>query len=228
VTARTGAIDAVWLMYRRDLLLAFRHWDQVAQPVVFFAMITTLFPLALSPELGELRQLAGGALWVAALLAALLGLEFLFRSDYIDGTLEQLLLSEQPLALMAVAKVAAHWTISGLPLVLVSPLLATGLGVPTGAFCTVMLSLGLGTGILSAVGAIGSALTLGLRRGSMLLSLLVLPLAMPALIFGARAIDMAIQGDTARGPLLLLAAMLVLAVTLAPFAAAAALRISAE
>jgi heme exporter protein B len=228
VTARTGAIDAVWLMYRRDLVLAFRHWDQVAQPVVFFAMITTLFPLALSPELGELRQLAGGALWVAALLAALLGLEFLFRSDYIDGTLEQLLLSEQPLALMAVAKVAAHWTISGLPLVLVSPLVATGLGVPTGAFCTVMLSLGLGTGILSAVGAIGSALTLGLRRGSMLLSLLVLPLAMPALIFGARAIDMAIQGDTARGPLLLLAAMLVLAVTLAPFAAAAALRISAE
>jgi heme exporter protein B len=228
VTARTGAIDAVWLMYRRDLLLAFRHWDQVAQPVVFFAMITTLFPLALSPELGELRQLAGGALWVAALLAALLGLEFLFRSDYIDGTLEQLLLSEQPLALMAVAKVAAHWTISGLPLVLVSPLLATGLGVPSGALCTVMLSLGLGTGILSAVGAIGSALTLGLRRGSMLLSLLVLPLAMPALIFGARAIDMAIQGDTARGPLLLLAAMLVLAVTLAPFAAAAALRISAE
>lgn len=228
MTARTGAIDAVWLMYRRDLVLAFRHWDQVAQPVVFFAMITTLFPLALSPELGELRQLAGGALWVAALLAALLGLEFLFRSDYIDGTLEQLLLSEQPLALMAVAKVAAHWTISGLPLVLVSPLLATGLGVPTGALCTVMLSLGLGTGILSAVGAIGSALTLGLRRGSMLLSLLVLPLAMPALIFGARAIDMAIQGDTARGPLLLLAAMLVLAVTLAPFAAAAALRISAE
>ena len=228
MTARTGAMDAVWLMYRRDLVLAFRHWDQAAQPVVFFAMVTTLFPLALSPELGELRQLAGGALWVAALLAALLGLEFLFRSDHIDGTLEQLLLSGQPLALMAVAKVAAHWTISGLPLVLVSPLLATGLGVPTGALCTVMLSLGLGTGILSTVGAIGSALTLGLRRGSMLLSLLVLPLAMPALIFGARAIDMAIHGDTARGPLLLLAAMLVLAVTLAPFAAAAALRISAE
>ncbi|MDP9199326.1 MAG: heme exporter protein CcmB, partial [Pseudomonadota bacterium] len=130
--------------------------------------------------------------------------------------------------LLATAKIAAHWTISGLPLVLVSPLLATTFGVPAGATGTVMLSLGLGTGILSAVGAIGAALTLGLRRGSMLLSLLVLPLVMPALIFGARAIDMAIQGDSARGPLLLLAAMLVLAVTLAPFAAAAALRISAE
>jgi heme exporter protein B len=228
VTARTGAIDAVWLMYRRDLVLAFRHWDQVAQPVVFFAMVTTLFPLALSPELGELRQLAGGGLWVAALLAALLGLEFLFRADHADGTLEQMLLSGQPLALLAIAKGVAHWTICGLPLVLVSPLLAISLGVPAAALCTVMLSLALGTGILSALGAIGGALTLGLRRGSVLLSLLVLPLAMPALIFGARAIEMAIRGDSARGPLLLLASMLVLALTLAPFAVAAALRISAE
>lgn len=224
----TPAGAATWLMYRRDLLVAFRHWDQVAQPVVFFAMVTTLFPLALSPELGELRQLAGGILWVAALLAALLGLDFLFRSDHADGTLEQVLLSGQPLAMIAVAKVAAHWTVCGLPLVLASPLLAIGLGVPTGALGTVVLSLALGTGILSALGAIGAALTLGLRRGGMLLSLLVLPLAMPALIFGARAIDITIHGDTARGPLLLLAAMLVLAVTLAPLAVAAALRISAE
>jgi heme exporter protein B len=225
---RTHAGAAFWLMYRRDLLLAFRHWDQVVQPVIFFAMVTTLFPLAVSPELGELRQLAGGVLWVAALLAALLGLEFLFRSDHADGTLEQVLLSGQPLALIALAKGAAHWTACGLPLVLVSPLLAIGLGVPAPALCTVMLSLALGTGILSALGAIGAALTLGLRRGGMLLSLLVLPLAMPALIFGARAIDLSILGDTARGPLLLLAAFLVLAVTLAPFAVAAALRISAE
>ena len=225
---RTGIFGAAWLAYRRDLLLAFRHWDQVAQPVVFFAMVTTLFPLALSPELGELRQLAGGVLWVAALLAALLGLEFLFRADHADGTLEQMLISGQPLALLALAKGAAHWTICGLPLVLASPLLAIGLGVPSDALCIVMLSLALGTGILSAIGAIGAALTLGLRRGSMLLSLLVLPLAMPALIFGARAIDMAIHGDDARGPLLLLAAMLVLALTLAPLAVAAALRISSE
>lgn len=225
---RTSPAAAAMLMYRRDLVLAFRHWDQVAQPVVFFAMVTTLFPLALSPELGELRQLAGGVLWVAALLAALLGLEFLFRADHADGTLEQMLLSGQPLALLAVAKGAAHWTVCGLPLVLVSPLLAISLGVPTGALGTVMLSLALGTGILSALGAIGAALTLGLRRGSMLLSLLILPLAMPALIFGARAIDMAIEGEAARGPLLLLAAMLVLVLTLAPLAVGAALRISAE
>jgi heme exporter protein B len=224
---RTPA-SAMLLMYRRDLVLAFRHWDQIAQPVVFFAMVTTLFPLAISPELGQLRELAGGILWVAALLAALLGLEFLFRADHADGTLEQMMISGQPLALLAIAKGAAHWTACGLPLVLASPLLAISLGVPGAALCTVVVSLALGTGILSALGAIGAALTLGLRRGSVLLSLLVLPLAMPALIFGARAIDMAIHDEQATGPLLLLAAMLVLAVTLAPLAIAAALRISAE
>ncbi|MGQ0429471.1 MAG: heme exporter protein CcmB [Gammaproteobacteria bacterium] len=216
------------LVYRRDLVLAFRHWDQVAQPVVFFAMVTTLFPLAISPELAQLREIAGGVLWVAALLAALLGLEFLFRADHADGTLEQMLISGQPLSLLVIAKGAAHWTACGLPLVIVSPLLAVSLGVPAKALCTVALSLALGTGILSALGAIGAALTLGLRRGSMLLSLLVLPLAMPALIFGARAVDMAIHGEAANGPLLLLAAMLVFAVTLAPLAVAAALRISVE
>ena len=139
-----------------------------------------------------------------------------------------MLLAGQPLSLLALAKGFAHWTTSGLPLVLLSPFVAIGLGVPFGAMFTVILSLALGTGILSALGAIGSALTLGLRRGSLLLGLLVLPLAMPALIFGARAIDLAIHGDSPRGPLLLLAAMLVLAVTLAPPAVAAALRISAE
>lgn len=224
----TSSMRAALLSYRRDLLLAVRHWGQVAQPVIFFAMVTTLFPLALGPELGELRQIAGGILWVAALLASMLGLELLFRADHADGTLEQMLVSGQPLALLALAKGAAHWTICGLPLVLVSPLLAGALGVPADALCVLILSLGLGTGILSALGGIGSALTLGLRRGSLLLSLLVLPLAMPALIFGARAIDMAINGENARGPLLLLAAMLVLTMTLAPPAVAAALRISAE
>jgi heme exporter protein B len=224
----TGITAAAWLVYRRDLLLAVRHWGQVAQPLVFFLMVTTLFPLALGPELSELRQIAGGILWVAALLASLLGLELLFRADHADGTLEQMLVCGQPLAMLALAKGAAHWTVCGLPLVLIAPLVAPGLGMPADAACAAMLSLGLGTGILSALGAIGSALTLGLRRGSLLLSLLVLPLAMPALIFGARAIDLAIHGESARGPLLLLAAMLTLAVTLAPSAVAAALRISAE
>jgi heme exporter protein B len=221
-------MSAATLVYRRDLLLAVRHWGQAAQPLMFFAMVTTLFPLALGPDLGELRQVAGGILWVAALLASLLGVELLFRTDHADGTLEQMMVSGQPLAMLALAKGAAHWTVCGLPLVLISPLIAGGLGVPGTAICTLMLSIGLGTGILSALGAIGSALTLGLRRGSLLLSLLVLPLAMPALIFGARAVDMAIHGESARGPLLLLTSMLVLAVTLAPPAVAAALRISAE
>ena len=225
---RTGILGAAWIAYRRDLLLALRHWGQVAQPLIFFVMITTLFPLALDPELAELRRIAAGILWVAALLASLLGLELLFRSDHADGTLEQMCLSGQPLSILALAKGFAHWTVCGLPIVLLTPFVATGIGVPFEAVGTAMQSLALGTGILSALGAIGSALTLGLRRGSLLLGLLVLPLAMPALIFGARAIDLSIHGDSARGPLLLLAAMLVLALTLAPPAVAAALRISAE
>lgn len=224
----TGIFGAAALAFRRDLLLALRHWGQVAQPLVFFVIVTTLFPLALGPELAALREIAAGTLWVSALLASLLGLELLFRADHADGTLEQILLSGQPVAVLALAKGLAHWTVCGLPLVLLAPLVATALGVPSTAWCTTVLSLGLGTGILSALGAIGSALTLGLRRGSLLLGLLVLPLAMPALIFGARAIDLAIHGDSARGPLLLLAGMLALAVTLAPAAVAAALRISSE
>ncbi len=167
-------------------------------------------------------------LWVAALLASLLGLELLFRSDHADGSLEQMLLVGTTAVHPRVAKGFAHWTACGLPLVLLSPFVAIAIGVPFDSLGTVLISLALGTGILSAIGAIGSALTLGLRRGSLLLGLLVLPLAMPALIFGARAIDLSIQGDSARGPLLLLAAMLVLAVTLAPPAIAASLRISAE
>jgi heme exporter protein B len=225
---RTGMIDAALLAYRRDLVLALRHWGQVAQPLIFFVMVTTLFPLALGPDFETLRGIAAGTLWVAALLASLLGLELLFRADYADGTLEQMLLSGQPLAVLALAKGLAHWTVCGLPLVLLAPVVAASLGVPSGSNCTILLSLGLGTGILSALGAIGSALTLGLRRGSLLLGLLVLPLAMPALIFGARAIDLSIHGDSARAPLLLLAAILVLALTLSPLAVAAALRISSE
>jgi heme exporter protein B len=225
---RTGFAAAAALTIRRDLLLAARHWGQVAQPLVFFVMVVTLFPLALGPELAELRRAAAGIVWVAALLSSLLGLELLFRSDHADGTLEQMLLSGQPLAVLALAKGFAHWMTCGLPLVILSPLVATTIGVPTNALCVLVASLTLGTGILSAIGAIGSALTLGLRRGSLLLGLLVLPLAMPALIFGSRAIDLAIHGDSARGPLLLLSAMLVLALTLAPAAVAAALRISAE
>ena len=225
---QTGLLAAGALLYSRDLKLAFRRWEQVTQPGVFFLMVTTLFPLALSPDTAQLRQVAAGILWVAALLSALLALEFLFRSDYEDGTLEQLVLSGQPLWWLSLVKAAAHWTVSGLPLVVTSPLVAVSLAVPSQAQWTVIISLLLGTGILSFLGAIGAGLTLGIRRGSVLLSLLVLPLTMPALIFGARAVDMAIMGDSPKGPLLLLGAMFLLSMSLGPFATAASLKVSME
>jgi heme exporter protein B len=225
---QTGLLAAGALLYSRDLKLAFRRWEQVTQPVVFFLMVTTLFPLALSPDTAQLRQVAAGILWVAALLSALLALEFMFRSDYEDGTLEQLVLSGQPLWWLSLVKAAAHWTVSGRPLVVTSPLVAVSLAVPGEAQWTVVVSLLLGTGILSFLGAVGAGLTLGIRRGSVLLSLLVLPLTMPALIFGARAVDMAIMGDSPKGPLLLLAAMFLLSMSLGPFATAASLKVSME
>ena len=225
---RTGATHAALLVLGRDLRLGMRRLSQIGQPIVFFAMVLTLFPLALSPEPALLRSIAPGVLWVAALLASLLALEFLFRSDLEDGTLEQLLLCGQPLALLLMAKVLAHWMLSGLPLVVVSPLLGMMLGMPVESLGTLMVSLVLGTLILSLLGAVGAALTVGARRGSVLMSLLLLPLAMPVLIFGARATDLAMQGESAEGGLWLLAALLILAVTLAPLAIAAAVRISLE
>jgi heme exporter protein B len=191
-------------------------------------MVTTLFPLALSPDINQLRQVAAGVIWVAALLSALLALEFMFRSDQVDGTLEQLLLSGQPLSWIAFCKAAAHWTVSGLPLVITAPIAAVTMAVPGTALWTLLVTLVLGTGILSFLGAVGAALTLAVRRGSVLLSLLVLPLTMPALIFGARAVDLAIMGDEPAGGVLLLASLFVLSVTFAPFAAAAALKVSME
>lgn len=224
----TGSLAAGQLLFQRDLRLAWRRWDQVTDPLVFFVMVTTLFPLALSPELSRLRDVAPGVLWVAALLSSLLAADSLLKSDAQDGTLEQYVLSGQPLTLLLLAKTAAHWILSGLPLVLISPLVASALGVPGHALGVVMMSLVLGTLTLSLIGAIGAALTIGLRRGSLLLALLVLPLAMPLLIFGARAVELAIIGEAAAGPLYLLAAMLVLTLTLAPLTAAAAVRISID
>ena len=224
----TSSVAAGRLLFKRDLRLALRRWDQVADPLVFFLMVTTLFPLALSPELSRLRDVAPGVLWVAALLSSLLAADSLLKSDAQDGTLEQYVLSAQPLTLLLLAKTAAHWILSGLPLVLISPLVAAALGVPVDALGVVMMSLVLGTLTLSLMGAIGAALTIGLRRGSLLLALLVLPLAMPLLIFGARAVELAIAGEPAAGPLYLLAALLALTLTLAPLTAAAAVRISID
>lgn len=216
------------IVIARDLRLALRRWDQVLQPLVFFVVVVTLFPLAISPELAQLRRIAPGVLWVAAMLASLLAADALFRPDVEDGVTEQWVLSGQPLAWLLLAKTCAHWVLTGLPLVLVAPVIALGLGVAAPGWPLLMGTLLLGTAVLSVVGGIGAALTVGLRRGNMLMALLVLPLEMPVLIFGARALDMGLQGEVVTGPLSLLAAILMLALVLGPFAMAAAIRISIE
>ncbi|MGH8496899.1 MAG: heme exporter protein CcmB [Gammaproteobacteria bacterium] len=223
-----GALEAMRLVLARDLRLAFRRWGQITTPLVFFVIVTTLFPLALSPAASQLRTMAPGVLWVAALLASLLALDALFRADIEDGSMEQLVLSPQPLALMLIARVTAHWLVSGLPLIVLAPLLAISLHLPPQALATLLIALALGTPTLSFIGAVGAALTAGLRRGGALLALLVLPLAVPVLIFGARATDMAAQGEDPSGALFLLASLLFLALSLAPLAAAAALRVSMD
>ncbi len=224
----SGLGALIRLVIARDLRLAVRHWDQVIQPLIFFAIITTLFPLAISPALDELRRIAPGIVWVAAMLASLLALESLFRPDVEDGTMEQWVLLGQPLSLLLLAKVVTHWLLTGLPLVLMSPLVGTALGMPQSVWPVLMATLALGTGSLSMLGGIGAALTVGVRRGSVLLALLVLPLEMPVLIFGARAVDLAMQGEAVAAPLNLLAAVLLLFVSLGPFAMAAAMRVSVE
>lgn len=223
-----GLLKLVSLVVARDLRLAFRHWDQVIQPLIFFVVVTTLFPLAISPSLDELRRIAPGVVWVAAMLASLLALESLFRADVEDGTMEQWTLSGQPLSVMLLAKTLTHWLLAGLPIVLMAPLVGTALGMPQSVWPVLAGSLALGTASLSILGAIGAALTVAVRRGSVLLALLVLPLEMPILIFGARAVDLAMQGEAVAGPLNLLAAMLLLFISLGPFAMAAAMRISVE
>jgi heme exporter protein B len=229
VTAEeVGLWRTLGLVLGRELRLSFRRPDQLLQPLVFFLIVTTLFPLGLSVQLTLLREMAPGVLWVAALLSSLLSLDSLFKSDAEDGTLEQMALSGQSLTVIIVAKALAHWVVSGAALVLVSPLVATALAIPVSAFGIMMLSLALGTLTLSWLGAIGAGLTVGLKRGNVLLSLIVLPLAMPLLIFGAGATDRAIGGTSALGALYLLAALCVLTCTLAPFAATAALRITLE
>jgi heme exporter protein B len=224
----SGLGALVRLVIARDLRLAARHWDQVMQPLIFFAIVTTLFPLAISPALDELRRIAPGVVWVAAMLASLLALESLFRPDVEDGTMEQWVLSGQPLSVLLLAKVATHWLLTGLPLVLMSPLVGTALGMPQSVWPVLMATLALGTGSLSMLGGVGAALTVSVRRGSVLLALLVLPLEMPVLIFGARAVDLAMHGEAVAGPLNLLAAVLLFFLSLGPFAMAAAMRVSVE
>jgi heme exporter protein B len=225
---RAPTTSAAGLVFRRDLMLAWRRWDDVAQPLIFYVVVTTMFPLATTPDLAQLREISGGVVWVAALLASLLALESLFRSDVEDGTMEQWVLSGQPLGWLLLAKVASHWVLTGLPLVVIAPVVGTALGLPFEAWGTLVLSLILGTATLSILGGIGAALTVGVRRGAVLLSLLVLPLAMPLLIFGSRAVGMVMDGDSPAGPLQLLAAIFFLTLSLGPVAMSAAIRISVE
>jgi len=224
----TGLYQLANTVLARELRLAFRRWDQVLQPLIFFIIVTTLFPLATSPDSAQLRQIGPGAVWVAAMLASLLALESLFRPDVEDGTMEQWVLSGQPLAWILLWKTAAHWMLSGLPLVMVAPLMANGFRIPNDALPILMASLAIGTGVLSVLGGVGAALTVSVRRGNVLVALLVLPMQVPVLIFGARAIEQAMQGEATTGPLYFLAAMLLLALSLGPFAMAASIRISVE
>jgi heme exporter protein B len=225
---KTGALEAAFLVAQRDLRLAFRKPSQLIQPLLFFMIVATLFPLTLTPELSRLRDAAPGVLWVGALLSSLLALEFLFRDDAVDGTLEQFALSGQSLTWMLFAKTCTHWLLTGLPLALAAPVAALALGVSADAIGAVVASLLLGSFAMSLVGAISAGLTLGARRGGVLLSLLTLPLAVPILVFGADATQRAMAGEDFAAPMYLLAAIAVLGVTLAPLAAAAAVRIGLE
>lgn len=220
-----GLLHAV---IRRDLLLAWRRRADIATVVLFFVIVVSLFPLGVGPEPKLLQTIAPGIIWVAALLACMLSLQQVFASDYSDGALEQMLLAAAPLGLIVIARAFAHWLISGLPLVILSPVLAIQFGLPAELSAVLTLSLLLGTPALTLTGAIGAALTLGLRGGGMLLALLVLPLYIPVLILGAGAVETAASGLDPGAHLLLLAAQLVLTATFAPWAIAAALRISAE
>lgn len=215
-------------MLARDLRLAVRRRGELAQPLVFFAAVATLFPLALGPERDLLARIAPGILWVAALLAALLPMDRMFRPDYEDGTLEQMLLSPYPASVLALAKVVAHWLVTGVPVILLAPLIAVFLQLPSHALATLLATLALGTPVLSLVGAIGVALTVGLRAGGPLLALLLLPLYVPVLIFAAGAVDRAAAELPVAGPIYMLGAGLLLALALAPPAIAASLRISLE
>ncbi|MEM8685191.1 MAG: heme exporter protein CcmB [Pseudomonadota bacterium] len=226
--ALPGLIDGFGSIIRRDLLLLWRRPGDLLNPLVFFIMVSTLFPLAVGPDAQVLRNIGAGVTWVAALLSMLLSLNTLFLTDFEDGSLDQLLLSPQPLPLLALGKTVAHWISTGLPLVVVSPLIVMTYKLPSEVVPVMMGSVALGTASLSLVGAIGAALTVGLHRGTTLLSLLLLPLAMPLLIFGARTVSLAAGGEPYAGGMNLLAAYLVGALALAPFATAAALRISNE
>lgn len=225
---KSTMLDLLVLVIRRDLVLAMRRRADVLTTLIFFVMVVSLFPLGVGPELGMLRKMAAGVLWVAALLASMLSLGRLFSADYLDGTLEQMMLAPQSLSMLVLGKMTAHWMVSGLPLVLMAPVLGLQFDMSVRAIGVLIVGLLLGTPILSMVGAIGAALTLGLRGGGVLLSLLVLPLCIPVLIFGTGAVEAVSSGLSIASHLSLLGALLVLALVFTPWVTAQALRISME
>ncbi|ENY70999.1 heme exporter protein CcmB [Aeromonas diversa] len=217
---------ALYHVIRRELLMAMRQRSEILNPLWFFLIVITLFPLGIGPEPALLARIAPGIIWVAALLSAMLSLERLFRDDFADGALEQMMLMPAPLGVLALGKVVAHWLLTGLPLLMLSPLIALLLSLDVATWQAVALTLLLGTPVLSLLGAVGVALTVGLRRGGVLLSLLILPLYIPVLIFATSAIDAAGMGLPYGGQLAILGAMLLGALTLTPLAMSAALRVS--
>jgi heme exporter protein B len=225
MSKQTGA-TAFSALLRRDFLLAYRRRAELLQPLAFLLVVTTLFPLGVGPSPQLLADMAPGVIWIAALLATVLSLDSLFRSDYEDGTLEQMVLSGQPLALIALSRIVAHWLVAGLPIVLLSPLLALWMNLPDEGVSILIESLIIGTPVLSLIGAIGGALTVSLKRGGQLLSLLVFPLYVPLLILATSAVSAAVAELPYAGQLGLMVAGLITALTLAPFATAAALKLS--
>lgn len=208
----------------RDLRLSLRQGTDVAMVVSFFVITVTLFPLGVGPEPNVLARIAAGVVWVTALLAVMLSLERMFQNDYEDGSVDLLLLTPAPLELIVLAKVAAHWLLTGFPLTLAAPVLAALMNMPGEGYPVLVLAMAIGTPTLSLIGAVGAALTLGARRGGVLISLLVLPLYIPVLIFAVAAVEAGITGLSARPHILIMGAMLAAALPLAPWAAAAALR----
>ncbi|WP_297293322.1 heme exporter protein CcmB [Oceanicoccus sp.] len=213
---------------KRDLLLAFRRRSDFMNPLAFFLIVCSLFPLGISPDPKQLAILAPGILWVVALLACLLSSDTLFRSDFDDGSLELMLISPVSMYIQVLAKTVAHWLLTGFPLTLLAPLLGLLLQLPSSGMAALVIAMAMGTATLSFIGAIGAGLTVGIRKGGLLLSLIILPLYIPVLIFGVASVKAAVDGFDYAGQLAVLGAFLALAVTLAPLAIAASVRISAD
>jgi heme exporter protein B len=218
----------LWAVIQRELQIAFQRLGDLVSPLIFYVLVTALFPLALSPKREVLENLGPAVLWIAALLALLLSMNLLFRTDIEDGSMEQLVIGPHSLPMIMLGKTIAHWLVSGLPLVILAPLLAVTYYLPGQGVRALCLTLLIGTPTLSLLGSIGAALTAGIRQSGALLALLVIPLMLPVLMYGARATDLAARGEIIDGPLYLLSAFLVLSLTLVPLASAAAIRISLD